>query len=71
MGINDSNLETFNKIFRMSKTKKVISQIASLLAALMMLQTLYFKFTAAPESVYIFRQATQSGVKLIWFYEQN
>lgn len=27
-----------------------------LLAALIMLQTLYFKFTAAPESVYIFSQ---------------
>jgi len=27
-----------------------------LLAALLMLQTLYFKFTAAPESVYIFSQ---------------
>lgn len=38
----------------MSKTKKIISIVASIVAAIIMLQTLYFKFTAAPESVYIF-----------------
>jgi uncharacterized membrane protein YphA (DoxX/SURF4 family) len=38
----------------MSKTKKIVSIIASIIAALIMLQTLYFKFTASPESVYIF-----------------
>ena len=34
--------------------KKIISWIAAIVSALIMLQTLYFKFTAAPESVYIF-----------------
>ena len=34
--------------------KKVISWIAASIAAVIMLQTLYFKFSAAPESVYIF-----------------
>ncbi len=34
--------------------KKIISWIAAILPALIMLQTLYFKFSAAPESVYIF-----------------
>lgn len=35
-------------------TKKNVSWCFALIAALIMLQTLYFKFTAAPESVYIF-----------------
>ena len=40
----------------MQKTKlsKIISWIAATVSALIMLQTLYFKFSAAPESVYIF-----------------
>ena len=33
---------------------KYLSWIAQILAAVILLQTLYFKFTAAPESVYIF-----------------
>lgn len=33
---------------------KFINWVLRLLAAFIMLQTLYFKFTAAPESVYIF-----------------
>jgi putative oxidoreductase len=37
--------------------KKIISVILRLVAAAIMLQTLYFKFTAQPESVYIFTQA--------------
>ena len=36
--------------------KKYIERITSLLAAVILLQTLYFKFTGAPESVYIFSQ---------------
>lgn len=36
--------------------KKTLSVVLRLVAALIMLQTLYFKFTAAPESVYIFSQ---------------
>ena len=38
------------------KTTTVISVILRLVAAFIMLQTLYFKFTAHPESVYIFTQ---------------
>lgn len=37
-----------------TKTARFISWLFQLLAALILLQTLYFKFTAAPESVYIF-----------------
>ncbi len=33
-----------------------IERISSIVAALILLQTLYFKFTAAPESVYIFSE---------------
>ena len=35
---------------------KYIERITSFLAAAILLQTLYFKFTGAPESVYIFSQ---------------
>jgi putative oxidoreductase len=38
----------------MSNPVKTISGIAAWVAAIIMLQTLYFKFTASPESVYIF-----------------
>lgn len=37
-----------------SKYHTLLSWAAALISAIMMLQTLYFKFTAAPESVYIF-----------------
>ena len=33
---------------------KILSWIARIVAAIILLQTLYFKFTGAPESVYIF-----------------
>lgn len=33
---------------------KIIERIAAIAAAIILLQTLYFKFTGAPESVYIF-----------------
>jgi putative oxidoreductase len=38
------------------KPQNIISIILRLIAAVIMLQTLYFKFSAAPESVYIFSQ---------------
>ena len=37
-------------------TVKIISWITAIISSVIMLQTLYFKFTAAPESVYIFTQ---------------
>lgn len=40
----------------MNKTLLVITWLARLLAALIFLQTLYFKFTGAEESVYIFSE---------------
>ena len=36
------------------KVKTIISWAARIIAAIILLQTLFFKFTAAPESVYIF-----------------
>ena len=38
----------------LTKTQRIISWICRLTAAVILLQTLYFKFTGAPESVYIF-----------------
>jgi putative oxidoreductase len=38
----------------MKSSSKIMYWVARLVAALIMLQTLYFKFTAAPESVFIF-----------------
>lgn len=40
----------------MNRTQRTISWIAQLFAAAILLQTLFFKFTAAPESAYIFQQ---------------
>lgn len=42
------------------KPKNILSLVLRLVAAVIMLQTLYFKFTAQPESVYIF---TQVGIE--------
>ena len=36
------------------KTKNIVTWILRLIAAVIMLHTLFFKFTAAPESIYIF-----------------
>ena len=38
------------------KSKRIVSWTLRLLAALIMLQTLFFKFTGAEESIYIFTQ---------------
>jgi hypothetical protein len=38
----------------LSKTQTIVSWVCRIIAAVILLQTLYFKFTAAPESVYIF-----------------
>lgn len=38
----------------MSKTEKIISVVVRLIAVIILLQTLYFKFTGAEESIYIF-----------------
>ena len=38
----------------LTKTRKIVSWLVRLTAAVILLQTLFFKFTGAPESVYIF-----------------
>jgi uncharacterized membrane protein YphA (DoxX/SURF4 family) len=38
----------------LTKTQKIASWVVRLTAAVILLQTLFFKFTGAPESVYIF-----------------
>ncbi|MBO6830955.1 MAG: DoxX family protein, partial [Muricauda sp.] len=37
-------------------TKSILSLVLRLVPAIILLQTLYFKFSAAPESVFIFEQ---------------
>jgi hypothetical protein len=41
-------------IGELSPALRIVSWVARVVAALILLQTLYFKFTGAPESVYIF-----------------
>lgn len=38
------------------KTSKIVAYLAGIVAAAILLQTLFFKFTAHPDSVYIFSQ---------------
>src|SRR5438045_6474524 len=38
----------------LTKTQKIVAWICRIAAAMILLQTLFFQFTAAPESVYIF-----------------
>jgi len=38
----------------LTKTQKIITLLCRVVVAVILLQTLFFKFTAAPESVYIF-----------------
>lgn len=38
----------------LTKTQRIITLLCRVVAAVILLQTLFFKFTAAPESVYIF-----------------
>jgi uncharacterized membrane protein YphA (DoxX/SURF4 family) len=40
----------------LTKPKSILSWVFQVLAAVILLQTLFFKFTGAPESVYIFEQ---------------
>ena len=48
-----------NAIVPPSKSLRVASWIARTVVAVILLQTLYFKFTGAPESVYIFTTVGQ------------
>jgi hypothetical protein len=47
-------LTSLPKIFIMSSSRTITSWVLRAIAAIIMLQTLFFKFTAASESVYIF-----------------
>jgi putative oxidoreductase len=48
-----------NAISSLSTPWRIASWIARLIAAVILLQTLFFKFTGAPESVYIFTTVGQ------------
>jgi uncharacterized membrane protein YphA (DoxX/SURF4 family) len=53
---DSDELENNNFMNSLTKTQKVVGWICRIAAAVILLQTLFFKFTAAPESVYIFTQ---------------
>ena len=60
---NPSNAEMVEAMKReyepadtLTRRQKIISWTCCLIAAAIMIETLFFKFTAAPESVYIFRK---------------
>jgi putative oxidoreductase len=54
------NTQSFRRIEKqhlmnpLTKTQKIVAWVCRIAAAVILLQTLFFKFTAAPESVYIF-----------------
>jgi len=52
----------------LSPRQRVVSWICQLIAAGIMIETLFFKFTAAPESVYIFRKM---GTEPWWRWGQG
>ena len=52
----------------LSSRQRIVSWICRLIAAGIMLETLFFKFTAAPESVYIFRRM---GTEPWWRWGQG
>ena len=52
--MDDTSLAVAFRFDTNMKTKNIIYWAARLLSAAIMLQTLYFKFSASPESVYIF-----------------
>ena len=45
---------------KMTVTITVLSWVLRITAAIILLQTLFFKFTAAPESVYIFKSRSRT-----------
>jgi len=53
-GGDELELTIVHNIMEKEKTNHFIFHVARILAAVILLQTLYFKFTGSPESVYIF-----------------
>jgi len=51
---DSDELENNNFMNSLTKTQKIVGWICRIAAAVILLQTLFFKFTGAPESVYIF-----------------
>ena len=51
---DSDEFENNNFMNSLTKTQKIVGWICRIAAAVTLLQTLFFKFTGAPESVYIF-----------------
>src|SRR6266496_4173831 len=51
---DSDEFENNNFMNSLTKTQKIVAWVCRIAAAVILLQTLFFKFTGAPESVYIF-----------------
>ena len=66
--MRSSSRERIDPDESLSSRQRIVSWICRLVAAGIMLETLFFKFTAAPESVYIFRRM---GTEPWWRWGQG
>lgn len=53
---NVTSIQLTNNALNLSKTTKTIGWVLRIIVAVILLQTLFFKFSAHPDSVYIFDQ---------------
>ena len=60
--------QTYDERVMLSRRQTILSWTCRLIAAGIMLETLFFKFTGAPESVYIF---TKMNLESWWRYGQG
>lgn len=59
---------TYNTSVELGRAQTIVSWACRIVAAAIMLETLYFKFTGAPESVYIF---SKMNLESWWRYGQG
>ncbi len=59
---------THERVETLTRQQRIVSWVCRLIAAAIMIETLFFKFTGAPESVYIF---SKMGMESWWRYGQG
>ncbi len=64
--LNDTSYGDENRFFTNMKILTIIYWATRIIAAIIMLQTLYFKFMGAPESIYIFTTLGMEPWGRIW-----
>lgn len=63
-----SRARTYDSPVELSRAQTIVSWVCRSIAAAIMIETLYFKFTGAPESVYIF---SKMNLESWWRYGQG